>query len=99
MAVRAALERLVAQASDALPDTGTDHATRRRRRVVRWARALWQILVLVGVVGFTPAIGVHAAIGYTDPFHLAPAVSGAVLFVAGLAIVYPRRPAHHPAGL
>jgi hypothetical protein len=53
----------------------------------RPSRALWQILALVGVVGFTPAIGVHAAIGYTDPFHLAPAVSGTALFVAGLAIV------------
>ena len=54
----------------------------------RPSRALWQLLALVGVVGFTPAIGVHLAIGYTDPFHLAPAVSGAALYLAGLALTY-----------
>jgi hypothetical protein len=61
----------------------------------RPSRALWQILALVGAVGFTPAIGVHMAIGYTDPFHLAPAISGAALYVSGLALTYramhPRR--------
>jgi len=28
---------------------------------------------------------VHPAIGYTDPIHLAPAVTGAMCFAAGLA--------------
>ncbi|MCE9562765.1 MAG: hypothetical protein K8U57_12025 [Planctomycetes bacterium] len=57
--------------------------------------ALFQTLALVGAAGFTPAIGVHMAIRYTDAFHLAPAVLGAALYVAGLALTYramhPRR--------
>lgn len=40
--------------------------------------SLWQMLTLAGIAGFVPAIGVHAAVGYTDPVHLAPAVTGAV---------------------
>jgi hypothetical protein len=50
--------------------------------------ALWQVLALAGVAGFTPAVGVHLAIGYTDPVHLAPAVGGAVLYAVGLALAY-----------
>jgi hypothetical protein len=50
--------------------------------------SLWQVLALAGVAGFTPAIGVHMAIGYTDPTHLAPAVMGAVLYTVGLALTY-----------
>ena len=54
-----------------------------------WAepgRGLWWALVVAGAAGFGAAIGVHPAIGYTDPFHLAPAVGGAGLFVCGLAL-------------
>jgi hypothetical protein len=50
----------------------------------------WQALAVAGVVGFTPAISVHLAIGYTDPVHLAPAVSGALLYAIGLALTYRR---------
>jgi hypothetical protein len=57
----------------------------------RPSRSLWQALTLAGVVGFTPAIGVHFAIGYTDPLHLAPAVGGAVLYAVGLALTYRRQ--------
>lgn len=48
------------------------------------SRSLWQALLIGGVAGWSTAIGVHPAIGYTDPFHLAPAIAGAALFVAGL---------------
>lgn len=52
------------------------------------SRSLWQLLALVGVVGFGCAIVVHFLIGYTDALHLAPAVAGAVLFTVGLALSY-----------
>lgn len=52
------------------------------------SRSLWQLLTLVGVVGFSCAIVVHFVIGYTDPLHLAPAVAGAALFAAGLVLSY-----------
>ncbi len=48
------------------------------------SRSLWQALLVGGVAGWSTAIGVHPAIGYVDLFHLAPAVTGAVLFIAGL---------------
>jgi hypothetical protein len=48
--------------------------------------SLWQVLALAGIAGFTPAIGVHFAIGYTNPVHLAPAVMGAGLFAVGMAL-------------
>jgi hypothetical protein len=50
------------------------------------SRSLWQAIFVGGIAGWATAIGVHPAIGYLDPFHLAPAVAGAVLFVAGLAL-------------
>ena len=48
------------------------------------SRGLWRVLAASGTVGFAAAIGVHPAIGYSDPVHLAPAVLGACLFAAGL---------------
>ncbi|HJZ92206.1 MAG TPA: hypothetical protein VKE40_15125, partial [Gemmataceae bacterium] len=54
----------------------------------RPSRSLWQALALAGLAGFGPAIGVHFAIGYTDPIHLTPAVAGAALFAVGLALTY-----------
>jgi hypothetical protein len=50
------------------------------------SRSLWQVLAAAGAVGFGTAIGAHPAVGYTDPAHLAPAVSGAALYLAGLAL-------------
>jgi MFS family permease len=50
------------------------------------SRSLWQILCVAGVVGFVTAIGVHPVVGYNDLFHLAPAIVGAVMFVAGLSL-------------
>jgi hypothetical protein len=56
----------------------------------RPSRSLWQVLSLAGVVGFACAVGVHPAIGYTDWFHLLPAVLGAVFMGVGLVLTYPR---------
>lgn len=54
----------------------------------RPSRSLWQMLALAGVVGFAAAIGAHPAVGYNDAFHLAPAVIGAMLYLAGLILTY-----------
>jgi hypothetical protein len=52
----------------------------------RLSRSLWQALALAGAAGFSTAIGVHPAIGYTDWFHLAPAVVGGVVFFVGMLL-------------
>ena len=55
----------------------------------RPSRALWQALLVGGTAGWSTAVFVHPAIGYTDPIHLAPAVTGAVLFFVGLVLTKP----------
>src|SRR5258705_1484838 len=60
----------------------------------RPSRNLWQILCLAGVVGFATAIGVHPMVGYNDLLHLAPAILGAIMFIAGLILCW--RPMHLP---
>jgi hypothetical protein len=50
--------------------------------------SLWQACCLSGLAAFATAIGVHPIIGYTDPGHLAPAVAGAVVFIAGLVLTF-----------
>ena len=55
----------------------------------RPSRSLWQVLCFAGVVGFACAVGVHPVIGYTDWFHLLPAVLGAGFMAIGLALTYP----------
>ncbi len=55
------------------------------------SRALRQALAIAGGAGFGAAIGVHLVVGYTDALHLAPAVAGAALFLAGLALSKPPR--------
>jgi len=52
------------------------------------SRALWRALFWSGLFGFATAIGVHPVIGYLDFIHLAPAVLGAVIFAAGLALSF-----------
>lgn len=52
------------------------------------SRSLWQVLALAGIAGFGTAIFVHPVIGYTDTFHLAPAVLGAVVYALGLALTF-----------
>jgi hypothetical protein len=51
----------------------------------RPSRNLWQALALAGLFGFATAIGVHPVIGYTNLFHLGPAILGCLVFAAGLA--------------
>jgi MFS family permease len=57
------------------------------------SKSLFQVLLFAGIVGFAAAIGVHPAVGYTDLFHLAPAILGAIIFVVGLILCY--KPMHH----
>lgn len=52
------------------------------------SRSLWQVLCFAGLVGFAAAIGIHPIVGYTDLFHLAPAVLGAMMFIAGLILCW-----------
>ena len=51
-------------------------------RQARLTKSMVQIVALMGLAGFGAALGVHPAIGYTDPIHLAPAYLGCLLFVA-----------------
>ena len=50
----------------------------------RPTRSWWQALALSGLFGFSTAIGIHPIIGYTNLFHLGPAVAGALVFALGL---------------
>jgi dihydroorotate dehydrogenase len=50
---------------------------------------LWWSLLLAGTTGYTAAIVVHLAVGYTNPWHLAPAFGGAAFLLLGLALAYP----------
>jgi dihydroorotate dehydrogenase len=53
------------------------------------ARWLWWTMLASGAPGFVAALGTHVAVGYTDLGHLAPALAGAALYVAGLVAAYP----------
>jgi hypothetical protein len=55
----------------------------------RPSRSLWQALSVGGFVGWSTSVFVHPAIGYTDAWHLAPAVGGAALFLIGLFLLRP----------
>jgi dihydroorotate dehydrogenase len=57
--------------------------------VRRGARWVWWTILLGGIPGFLGALGVHFVIGYTDPWHLAPAVAALVVYLLGLALSYP----------
>jgi hypothetical protein len=52
------------------------------------SRSLWQVLCLSGAAGFSAAIGIHPVVGYTDFTHLAPAVTGASIFITGLGLCF-----------
>lgn len=52
------------------------------------SRGLWLVLALAGAIGFGTAIGVHPAVGYNDLVHLAPAIAGAILHLAGLVLTF-----------
>ena len=53
----------------------------------RPCRSLWQVLLIAGTVGFATAIGVHPIIGYTDLFHLSPAILGLIIFIIGMTLL------------
>jgi len=61
-------------------------------RYGRASRNLWQALGLAGVFGFACAIGIHPLIGYTNLFHLGPAMVGCAAFAVGLAAATLRAP-------
>jgi MFS family permease len=56
------------------------------------SKNLWQILCLAGLAGFSTAIGIHPIVGYLDLTHLAPAILGALVFLAGLILCF--KPMH-----
>lgn len=55
----------------------------------RPSKSLWQVLAFSGVIGFAAAIGIHPVVGYNSLMHLAPAISGALIFLVGLFLTYP----------
>jgi hypothetical protein len=55
----------------------------------RPSRHLHQAIALAGTVSLGAAIGVHFAVGYTDVWHLLPAVAAAASLLAGLALEHP----------
>jgi hypothetical protein len=58
----------------------------------RPARHLHQAVALAGVTSAGAALGVHFVVGYTDPWHLLPAATGALLLAAGLVLEHPGTP-------
>jgi len=52
----------------------------------RPSRAFFEAIIASGIAGFGCAIGVHYVEGYTDLVHLAPAIAGAALFAASVAL-------------
>ncbi len=52
----------------------------------RW---LWWTLLLGGAPGFYAGFSVHFGIGYTDFWHLLPAVFALLLYVCGIILLYP----------
>jgi hypothetical protein len=63
----------------------------------RPSRSLWQALAIAGAAGFGTAIGIHPIVGYLSVSHLAPAVAGALVFAAGLAMTFRSRAAPQEA--
>jgi len=55
----------------------------------RPSRHLHQAIALAGMISLGAAIGVHFGVGYTDVWHLLPALAGAASLLAGLALEHP----------
>ena len=51
------------------------------------SRSFLEVIAMMGFFGFGAALGVHAAIGYLDFIHLAPAYFGLLLFLVGLSLM------------
>jgi hypothetical protein len=47
---------------------------------------LWWTTLIAGLAAYGAAIGVHFAVGYTNLFHLLPALAGLALFLLGLGL-------------
>jgi hypothetical protein len=62
------------------------------------SRHLHQAVGLAGAASITAALGVHFVVGYTDMWHLLPAVAAATFLVVGLAIHHPGLPPHSSPG-
>jgi hypothetical protein len=56
------------------------------RQGQRW---LWWTFFLAAIPGYGAGIGVHFAVGYTDMWHLTPALGGATVFALALALARP----------
>jgi hypothetical protein len=56
------------------------------RRGEAW---VWWSLALAATAGFIPPVVIHADVGYTDFWHLAPVYFGIVLTAVALALSYP----------
>jgi dihydroorotate dehydrogenase len=50
---------------------------------------LWWTLLASGAPAYAAAVGVHLAVGYTNLWHLAPALTAAAFFLIGLGLSYP----------
>ncbi len=50
---------------------------------------LWWTLLVAAVAGYTPALAVHFAVGYTDLGHLIPAFAGLLAYLSGLGLLAP----------
>jgi dihydroorotate dehydrogenase len=55
----------------------------------RGAGWLWWAILLAGLSGYGPTLGIHYAVGYHSPWHLAPAWAGFALFLVTMALSYP----------
>jgi hypothetical protein len=55
----------------------------------RPSRALWQAQLVGGLAGFGCAIGIHYPMGYLSVSHLAPAWTGALIYMAGIVCLFP----------
>jgi dihydroorotate dehydrogenase len=53
------------------------------------SRWLWWTFLAAGLSLYVPAVAVHYAVGYTNPFHLLPAFAGLAALLLGLALSYP----------
>ena len=47
--------------------------------------------IVAGVAGFGCAIGIHYPMGYLSGSHLAPAWTGAAIYIVGIVCYSPRR--------
>jgi hypothetical protein len=59
----------------------------------RPSRNLHQAVALAGGVSLTSALVVHFGVGYTDAWHLLPAMAAASCLLFGLALEHPGLPA------